>query len=315
MNSRPRTRLAALCGVTALATLTTLATATAATPVLNGGWAPYDRCPVDAAAMLAADGLDQTPQCVVASSTGGSIKLGRTVVPVGKVNVQFGAIQHSDGTTSVVAPTSGAITGDTATVPGGLLGLMCPSSIPVIGPICKALIEDNSLNKITATVVSAGAPRDFNQYAAIVPGEPIVTVPIKIKLKNPFLSDNCYIGSNSNPILLKPRNAVEPAFAGEIFNGNGTPAPEGEAGDLTRLSFSGSPLTDSTFSVPGANGCGLLGAIDLAVNLKTGIPAGSGTNSITLTNAQLGVMAPYDATSTAPNAGQAFSGYWHSAAN
>ncbi|MFC7217703.1 hypothetical protein ACFQLX_05880 [Streptomyces polyrhachis] len=309
--STSRTRLAVVCAGTALATFAAVGTATAADPVMNGSWGPFNRCPVDAAELLAANGVEQTPQCVVASSPGGTFKMGRITVTTGKVNVQFGAVQNADGTTTTVGPAGGAIKADAVTVPGGLLGIMCPSEVPVISAICEDLLENNTLNKITATVESAGSPRDFNQYAAIVAGEPIVTVPIKVKLKNPFLSDSCYIGSNSNPILLKTRNAAEPGFNGAVSLGNGTPVPEGEPGDLTTLSFGGTSLTDNTFAIPGASNCGLFGAIDLAVNLKSGIPAATG-NSINLGNAKTAVTSLYDGSTVYPDGGQAFSGYWHS---
>lgn len=99
-----RTRLAAVSALTALGAFASLGTATAAEPALNGEWAPFTRCPVDAPAMLAADGFDKTPQCVVSTSASGSIKLGDTTVTTGRTNLQMGIVQNADGTSSVVAP-------------------------------------------------------------------------------------------------------------------------------------------------------------------------------------------------------------------
>ncbi|MEU3249841.1 hypothetical protein [Streptomyces sp. NPDC006997] len=310
-----RTALGArLATVTALGTALTAfaATGTATAAVTpNGEWAPFTRCPVDAPAMLAADGLAKTPQCVVASSPSGSIKLGSTTVTTGKTNLQMGVVQNSDGTSSVVAPSGGALIADSATVPGGLLGLMCPSDIPFVTAICDQL-TNSTLNKITATVESVGTPYAFNQTAGIITGEPIVAIPVRIHLENPFLGSNCYIGTRSAPVVLRPQNLTFPDFGISFFNGDGSTADDGE---LTRINLTGATQNDSTFAVPGASGCGLglFGLIDAAVNAKTGLPSAAGENTLTLNDSQTylaGLTAPGTA---APDAGKVLSQAWHSA--
>ncbi|MDV9192456.1 hypothetical protein R6L23_30345 [Streptomyces sp. SR27] len=305
-----RTRLATLSALTALGAFVSVGTATAASPVLNGSWAPFDRCPVDAPAMLAADGLDQAPQCVSSSSPSGTIKLGNTTVVTGKTNLQMGVIQNADGTNTVVGPPAGSLIADSATVPGGLLGLMCPSDIPFITDICRQL-SDASLNKITATVESVGTPSDFNQIAGVLTDMPIVRIPVRIHLQNPFLGSNCYIGTKTNPIMLYPSNLTSPDFSVERFNGDGSP---NEEGDMSRLNMLGSTQTDTTFAVPGASGCGLgLGLVNGAVNLKTGLPSAAGKNSITLNNTQTYLTGLYAPGVAEPDAGKLFAQNWHAA--
>ncbi|MFJ6410035.1 hypothetical protein ACIQK9_31390 [Streptomyces hydrogenans] len=308
-----RTKLATVSALTALGAFASMGTATAATPVLNGGWGPSTRCPVDAGPMLASDGLDTSPQCVVSYSFSGSIKLGNTTVPTGKTNLQIGVVQNADGTNTVVAPAGGALIADSATVPGGLMGLMCPSDIPFITDICRQL-SDAKLNKITATMESVGTPSAFDQIAGVLTDQPIVTIPVRIRLQNPFLGDNCYIGTKTNPILLRPRNLDAPSFGVVRFNGDGS---ANEEGDLSRLDLLGSTQYDDTFAVPGASGCGLgwFGLIDGAVNLKTGLPAASGKNKLTLNDTQTHLTGLYAPGVLAPDAGKAFSQNWHSAVN
>ncbi|GAA2393323.1 hypothetical protein GCM10010420_17730 [Streptomyces glaucosporus] len=314
MNRFPRrARLATTvtAAATALGALASMGTATAATAQPGGEWAPFTRCPVDAPAMLAADGLAQTPQCVVSVSPSGSIKLGKTTVVTGRTNLQMGIVQNSDGTSTVVAPPAGAIIADSATVPGGLLGLMCPSKVPVVTAICEQL-ANSDLNKITATVESVGAPRDFDQTAGILTDQPIVAIPVRIHLENPFLGSKCYIGSKSDPIVLRPRNLDYPEFGMSFFKGDGTLAEDGE---MSRINLTGATQNDSEFAVPGASGCGLglLGVIDAAVNLKTGLPSPSGNNSLTLNDTETylaGLTAPG---TVAPDAGRILSRNWHSA--
>jgi hypothetical protein len=291
----PRTRLATVSALTALGAFASLGTATAAEPALNGEWAPFTRCPVDAPAMLAADGFEKTPQCVVSTSSGGSIKLGDTTVVTGRTNLQIGIVQNADGTSTVVAPPGGALVAEPATVPGGLLGLMCPSAIPVITGLCESL-ENSSLNKITATMESVGAPYDFNQTAGVLTDMPIVALPVRIHLENPLLGSKCYIGTAANPIVLLPENRNDPA------------------GEMSRIDLTGAVQNDSTFAVPAASGCGLnIGLINAAVNAKTGLPSPSGNNSLTLNDTQTrltGLNAPGTAV---PRAGQVLAEHWHSA--
>ncbi|MER6102797.1 hypothetical protein ABT115_10840 [Streptomyces sp. NPDC001832] len=300
-------RVGVLAAFTAFVAVLSTGTATAVTQ-LNGHWAPFNRCPVDAPAMLAADGVTNIATCISSHSAGGSIKLGNTQVSTGNTDLQLGVVQHSDGTSSLVAPAEGALIADPADLPGGLLGLMCPSSIPVVSGICEQ-ITNSTLNKVTATIEPAGDPRDFNMAASFSTDVPILAIPVRIHLRNPFLGDTCYIGSTSNPIVLRPRNITAPSLSLQQFDGNGTPSDSGEMG---RYTFDGADQGDSSYAVPGAGGCGA-GLLDWAVNLKTGLPSASGKNNVVLSQASTYFASPYDPAGLAPNEGQALSQYWHSA--
>ncbi|EDY52033.1 secreted protein [Streptomyces clavuligerus] len=246
---------------------------------LNGHWAPFGRCPVDDPAMLAADGEETVASCVSSVSAGGSITLGRTTARTGANNLQFGVVYHTTSQTfTVVPPPAGSIVGAPTEIPGGLLGLMCPGNLPVVTEICR-LLTDNSLNRVTATVESVGAPTGFSLTAGLSAGEPIVTLPVRIRLRNPFLGSQCFIGSAADPIVLRPRNAVAPAFGVELFRGDGTPDEEGE---MVRFALTGTAQEDRTFAVPRARGCGALGLLSGALDLKTGLPSPAGRNSLVL---------------------------------
>lgn len=298
---------AAFVAVTAVATPTAAADTRAAPPTLAGLWAPLNRCPVDAPAMLAADGVSVSSSCVSSSATSGTIKLGGTTITTGATDLQLGLVNH-EGVYSTVAPSGGAVIGAPVDIPGGILGLMCPSKIPVISDICRQ-VADSSLNRVVATIESAGAPRDFDLGAGVSTGAPILTLPVKIRLDNPFLEPNCYIGSNSNPILLKPANLTAPTASVVGFNADGSPNPAGEMGYLSLTASQG----DSTFAVPGASGCGLFGLLSGAVNLKQGLPSAAGKNSLVLNNATTsigGFQIPFN---FAPNQGRQLADRWHAA--
>lgn len=282
--------------------------AAATTPTLAGAWAPLNRCPVDAAAMLAADGITVSASCVSSTSASGSIKLGSTTVPTGRTDLQLGLL-NKGGVYTIVAPSSGAVISEPVQIPGGLLGLMCPSDIPLISDICDKIVN-NDLNRVTATIEMAGAPRDFNLAAGVGTGQPIVTLPVKIRLSNPFLEPNCHIGSNSNPILLKPANLTRPAGALVRFNADGSLNPTGEMG---YISLTGATQSDTTFAVPGAEGCGLFGLLSGAVNLKQGLPSAAGKNAVTLNNAVTNVGGFQTPRNFAPTQGQQLANRWHAA--
>ncbi|MFB7918790.1 hypothetical protein [Streptomyces sp. NPDC056061] len=303
-----RARLGLLASFTALAAFTSVGSATAATQ-LNGNWSPFGRCPVDNPAMLAADGSDNTAVCVSSHSASGSIKLGNSVVPVGASDLQVGVITHPGGGSTVVSPAGGALVADSAQIPGGLLGLMCPNDIPVITGICNQ-ITNASLNRVTATIESVDNPSDFQLMAGVTTGKPIITLPVRIHLENPFLGNTCYIGSASDPILLRPRNLTRPTAGTQQFDGDGTPNP---AGVMGRISLLGADQTDTAYTVPGATGCGL-GLLNWAVNLKTGLPSASGNNNVVLNDAQTYVATINNPSDVAPDAGKLMSQYWHSAA-
>lgn len=309
--TRNRLRRGLLVSATSLAigAATALAVpATASAETLAGEWASYGNCPVDAPAMLAADGSAVVATCMAGTTTNGTIKLGNDSMPVGAVNFSFGVL-NARGTYTLVVPSNGGLSGDPVNVPGGMLGLMCPSDIPVISAICDAVVDSN-LNKVTATMESAGAPRNFDLSAAAVVGRPIMTMPVKIRLSNPFLRSSCYIGSNSNPILLTVANTTQPTAGLSRFNADGTPSATGE---MSALALSGGTLNDSTFAVPAARGCDFIGLIDSVLNARQGLPAASGKNNLTLNGAVFKLGGFQNPRAHVPNQGAVLSDRWHAA--
>jgi hypothetical protein len=309
-------RLGRLGALTALAMLAALTYVSAAAAVkLNGDWAPFTRCPVDNAKMLAATGDTTVASCVVSDSPSGSITIGNSTTPTGDANLQFGLFQNngtSVSTFTVVAPSGGALVAAPAQVPGGLLGIMCPSNIPIVSSLCQQA-ENNNLNAVTAVVQPAGAPSNLNIPAQFQVGKPIIQLPVKVRLQNPLLGSSCYIGSGSSPIVLHPENLTAPTFGpGELFDANGTPDPTN--GVLQSLILNGTQ-GDNSFSVPGASGCGglLSLVVDQAIDLKLGLPSPSGKNRLVLNNSTSDTVTFTDPPAFAPYEGKALSQAWHSA--
>lgn len=305
---RTRTVLCAMVAAVATSLAIVTPAVAAAGPTLAGAWAPLNRCPVDDPAMLAADGVSVAALCLSSSATNGTFTIGHTTLTSGATDLQVGVLNQG-GTYTTVAPSGGAVVGAPVEIPGGLLGLMCPSNIPIIADICRQIANDPN-NRVTATIQSAGAPTDFNLAAGTGVGIPIFTLPVKIKLDNPLLGGNCYIGSNSNPILLKPANLTRPTARVVRFNADGTPSTTGQMG---YLSMSGASQGDSTFAVPRASGCGLFGILSGAVDLKQGLPSPAGSNSMVLNDPVTNLGGFQNPRAFAPTEGRQLSDRWHAA--
>lgn len=316
-----------LLGLLSIAAVAALVPVDAGAVTLSGGWAPFTRCPVTDPALLATDGVSTQSFCIANNSPSGTLQLGTMgVIQLGPIsigngpttagnsNAQFGAAVPVGTFSGIggVSPASGAVLADPAEVAGGLLGLMCPSNNPLITPIC-GLITNNTLNRVLATLESAGTPSNFDLFAALQTGAPIVTLPVKIHLQHPLLGPNCYIGSNQNPILLHPQNSVGGVPGGGYYTINGVPDP---AGVLNRIDVAGATQVDSSFAVPKASGCGFgdpltQAVVDGVINAKVGLPAAAGRNRLTLNNVTASVMLPSSVDT--PVTGQAFANGWAAA--
>jgi len=148
-----------------------------------GAWAPFSRCPVDDPAMLASDGISSIVFCLGSNSTHGSISIGTITTTTGSTNLQVGMLlDTSTSEFTVVGSPTGALVADPVEIANTPVGV------------------------VTAVTESAGLPSNFNLFARIQTGVPIITLPIKIHLQNPALGPSCFIGSDQNPILLNPEN-------------------------------------------------------------------------------------------------------------
>jgi hypothetical protein len=104
-----------------------------------------------------------------------------------------------------------------------------------------------------------------------------------VKLDNPILGSNCYIGTNSNPsrVSLTTGTTSPPPPNTPISGSIGEIRAEGEP---TVLTLTGAINVDNAFAVPGASGCGLLGIANPLVNLKLQLPSAAGNNTMIVRN-------------------------------
>jgi len=261
-----------------------LVPASSASAALTGEYARFSTC------ALSNPNVDL---CLSAESSGGSFTVGKKTVPlVNEVKLKGGLEFLSPGgllgPIGYVAPTDGVVISKSPqAVPGGLLGITAPAWWPkFLRDLFNQTINDG-FTGVTATVELAG-PTSAVKVSLVnylSQSGAVFSVPVKVKLSNPFLGSNCYIGSNSNPVNLS------------LISGTTAPPPPnspisgstGEGGNFEEkiLFFKKNKLVDNSFASPGANGCGGLFSflIDPFVESIVGVPSAAGTNTAILEGA------------------------------
>ncbi len=203
------------------------APAAQAKPTPNPEFEPFADCPV---------AVKHVFQCVVATTTSGEFVLANKTVPITKPIVLQGGI--IEGTHVLVPAADGNTLSRTPlTVPGGLTGI---EGLPLGG-------------EVVAVTELAGPVELFEQNLTGL--GPAVKLPVKVKLENPILGENCYVGSDTEPILLQlTTGTTKPPPPAKPISGNPGTASLNPA--LTIITISGTSLVDNTFAAPAVSGCG-----------------------------------------------------------
>jgi hypothetical protein len=267
-----------LAGALLLAMLIPAASANAA---LTGEWARFATCPT---ANSAVDG------CIYAETTSGNFTMGKKAVPLKNPVILKGGVDSDNGTIAgnltFVAPTDGQTLSKTPQpVPGGLLGVTAPTWWPSLLQNLFNETINNGFTGVTATVELAGPASavKFSAINALTASGTALAMPVKVKLSNPFLGNNCYIGSNSNPIQLNlTTGTTSPPPPNQPITGSPGAFESAEEGLIIKLG--NNSLVDNSFAAPGANGCGGLFSflVDPFVNEIVGVPSPAGTNTAIL---------------------------------
>ena len=287
-SARPAIRRARLTILAALGTVMLIGAyaPTAGAATLAGPWAPFGNCPVDDPVMLETPATIFGSICASTVSTSGSFKIGDTVVETARTEMQFGLAGSGD--VAIPASDGKTLAADPVQVPGGLLGIVPPEQLkPLLDPL-------NPILGVKATVELAGPITEFNAAGVFAPGDPIINLPVKVHLENPVLGADCYIGSNDDPIVLRPATITA-----------GTPSSASDP-NLSGffVTFAGGSIGDDTFAVPGADGCGPAGLLDPLVDQQVGLPSPSGRNALVLDDVTAAVVITQQG-------GQELADAWH----
>jgi len=262
----------ALIGVAVVASLAIVGVPSAmATP--KGGYAVFAQCPL---------GTPHMNGCLYSPTESGYITIGKQEVPIVNTQVlQGGTLRETELYVKhmVAAKNGETLTKTAQKVPGGLSGSVNCTKISnfLLRISCEAIFE-NGLTGVNAVTELAAPAEDVvlnTAYEQLGVG-PALTLPVKVRLENPLLGSECYIGSNSSPITLS------------LTTGKTTGGPTGSPGEQTTteeggiLVISKVSLVSNTFSAPGATGCGLFGLLDGIINEKLGLPSAAGKNTAVL---------------------------------
>lgn len=239
----------------------------------KGEFAPFKECPLSHPALTA---------CIFSESNGGFFQIGKKNVPLKNPVILQGGLE---GPTFVAAENGDTLSKTPQPVPGGLLGIEAPASWPKFLRDLFNETINNGFTGVTATVEIAGPASAIkvSTLNILIEKGTAISLPTKIKLSNPFLGSNCYIGSNSKPVVI------------DFTSGETSPPPpntpiHGAAGTIsvngagTLVTLSGGKLVNNSFAAPGASGCGGLFSflIDPFVNSLVGLPSPAGTNTAVL---------------------------------
>jgi len=170
-------------------------------------------------------------------------------------------------------------------VPGGLLGIVAPTWWP-------GWLQEWFNNQINAGFTGVNATVEVAGPASGIKVETLnllfetgtaLSLPAKIKLSNSILGNNCYIGSDSSPVVIDfTSGETAPPPPNKPIHGSAGKFEENATGTLVTLS--GGALVNNSFAAPAAHGCGGFFSffVDPLVNSLIGLPSPAGTNSAVL---------------------------------
>jgi hypothetical protein len=235
--------------------------------------------------------LEQIPYvelCSWAESTSGVFQVGTIDTPVNTpIVLQIGLHENqSTGVLEVVGAANGeTISKSPQVIPGGLFSLVREGRYPgYLRRFCQNF-PNNSECKATGTAELAGPASNIhlNTTNLIFEEGTALEVPIKLHIKNPFLGGKCYVGSDSDPIIVKyTTGTTSPPPPNTPIKGSAGSLEIAEEGNFVRLQ--GGTLADNSFAAPGAEGCGGPQSVivDKEINTKDHLPSPAGSNTSTL---------------------------------
>jgi hypothetical protein len=283
---RRRTLIAMM---TVLVPLAALGVASPAMAEPKGIFKIFNQCPTE---------VPGVTLCNYAQTTSGEFVLGSTKVPINETitlqggDTPTGNPENEREFFAIPAKNNESLSKTALNVPGGLTDFIDCEEIKGEGwfekevrAACKSVFEGTLLG-VTATtelVATETNPVIFNEQAIGLEKGTALTLPVRVHLKNPFLGNSCYIGSEASPLQLHlTTGATKPPAGFESIHGATGKIETLKEDGVRMIHISGNSLVDNTFSAPGAEGCGELfgytGFLDSLVDAKSKIPSKAGEN-------------------------------------
>ena len=291
-----RGRVLVLVGVVCLALVAVVASASPA--LAARPFEKFQGCPTEIPIVIT---------CNYGVTSGGEFTINKTKVPINKSIVQQGgAISAGNPEDPTLEVVIGAKAGFESfqkvalNVPGGLLGFVNCTEITGEGFFEKAAREsckfvfEHGPTEVTATtepVANESNPPLTDSHNLSEEKGIAAVLPVRIHLKNTFLGNGCYIGSEAHPIQLNLSSGTSGTLKGK--RGIASTIKEeipGEEEPVRALHLAENSLVDGTFAVPVSEGCGELfgvkGFLNGIINSKIGLPSAAGNNKAKLDGEQ-----------------------------
>ena len=245
----------------------------------NGDYAQFADCPLHNPA---------TDVCIVAQTESGKLIIGKKTISITKTITLRGGIHQDEATEE--QEFIGAQDGDTLSrapqaIPGGLLEIVDSRLLPKALQVQFHGLIDQGATNVTATVELAAPAKSIRVSTQnLIEAKGIgLSLPVKVKLSNPFLGGDCYIGSNAHPIVIRlTTGATDRSPLGKPAKGK--PGHATFKDDYNLITIEEDSLLSDSFAVPSAAGCGGTNSalVDPAVDAALGVPVGAGHNETTL---------------------------------
>jgi hypothetical protein len=242
---------------------------------LSGAFAVFDDCPLS------------TPELYkcISGEFQGEVTVGKKNVPLTQaIRMQGGIDEENEaGNEPFIAAEDGVILSRTPQpVPGGLLGIIAPASLPSSPRDALERLVGQGATGVALTIELA-APAGaigLSSFSLLLRKGIALSMPAKIRLSNPFLGEDCYIGSNAKPLKLEfTSGTTSPPPPNKPIVGRPGGPEVTEDGEL--VAVEGMMLVSNSFAVPQAQGCGGSSStvIDAAIDAQLGLPSPAGHNT------------------------------------
>lgn len=270
----------ARCGVILSCASVLMALAAQGASAHEGEYARFNYCPSTNA---------EVAKCIYSVTEGGEVVLGKKKVPIVNPVIVQGGMSKPNLTTTAskfFAATNGITLSKAAQpVPGGLLGIVPPENSP---PLVKALSKfffENGLTGVNSTLELAQPASEIQISETHLASEEGVALrlPVKVHLENPFLGNNCYVGSSGSPLIWElTTGATAPPAPNTSIHGSAGETEFLEEGRILKLGHG--KLVDNAWSAPSASGCGgiLSFLVNPIINSQIGLASSAGHNAAVL---------------------------------
>lgn len=255
----------------------------------TGDYAPFANCPLANPA---------TDVCIFARAESGELEIGNRSISIANPITLQGGVHEDEA--SGRQEFIGAEDGDTFSktpevVPGGRFEITAPKSLPeYVQEIFNEFIDREATDLTATTEFAAPASAvGINTQDLVEAKGDGLSLPVKVKLSNPLLGEDCYIGSNADPITI-PLTTGATTMSPLHKSIKGKPGHAHFKDEYDFVTIKEDSLVNDSFPAPRTGNCGgmLAFLVDPAINAELGLPVAAGANEAILNGTLKDADAP-----------------------